>query len=131
MMAAVEADTALVLMVETRSGVEAADAVAALAGVDAVMIGANDLADDLGHAGDLEHPDVASAFRQVAEACRRHGTAFAVIGLPEALLGSHGLDLGATLVVATNDVNLLIDSGTALRERIRSARAADEPEAGR
>lgn len=119
MMARCEADTTIVLMIESRSGLEAATAMAELAGADALMIGANDLADDLGHTGDLAHPEVLAAFRHVAEACRLHAVAFATIGLPDALLRSHAIDLGASLIVTTNDVNLLMDAGSAVMARMR------------
>lgn len=119
MMTAVEAYTSIVLMIESRAGLDAAPRIAAVKGVDALMIGANDLADDLGHPGDLDHPDVLSAFRSVADACRVQGIVFATIGLPEHLLRSHALDLGASMIVATNDINLIIDAGSALAARIR------------
>lgn len=117
MIPAVERETVLVAMVESRAGLEEAEAIASVSGIDAIMIGANDLADDLGHTGDLAHPEVLAGFRHVAEACRRKGLAFAVIGLPEPLLASHAPD--ASLIVATNDINLLVDAGSVLAGRMR------------
>ena len=116
---AAERETTVVTMIESAAGTSEAVAIAAMPGVDALMVGANDLAADLGHPGELGHPEVLAAFREVAAAARAHGKVFGVIGLPEALLVSHGTELGARLIVATNDINLLVEGGMALRERCR------------
>ncbi|WP_338664643.1 aldolase/citrate lyase family protein [Pararoseomonas sp. SCSIO 73927] len=118
-----EAATVIIPMIESRAGLEAAEAIAATPGLDALMVGANDLAADLGLPGQLDHPTVLAAFARVAAAARAQGLRFAVIGVPERLLGPLGFDLGASLIVATNDINLLVDGGVALAERLK-ARAA-------
>jgi 2-keto-3-deoxy-L-rhamnonate aldolase RhmA len=106
-------------MVESAAGLSEAEAIAAVPGIDAVMIGANDLATDLGRPGALEHPDVQAAFARIARATRSAGKVFGVIGLPEALLDSHGVSLGARLILAANDINLLLDGASALSTRLR------------
>lgn len=120
MMARVEQETLVVLMIESALGIANADAIAAVPGVDVLMIGANDLAADMGHVGNVGHPEVHAAFATVARAAHAHGKVFSVIGVGEALLASHGFDLGAKLIVATNDINLLIDQGLATAARVRA-----------
>lgn len=119
MMAEIERDTVVVLMIESALGVANTEAIAAVPGVDVLMIGANDLAADMGHVGTVEHPEVHAAFARVAGAAAAHGKAFAVIGVGEALVGSHASDLDAKLIVATNDVNLMIDRGLEIAARVR------------
>lgn len=119
MMAEIETDTVVVLMIESALGVANAEAIAAVDGVDMLMIGANDLAADMGHVGAVEHPAVQAAFARIAGAAAAHGKAFGVIGVGEALLRSHAYDLGAKLIVATNDINLLIDGGLEVAARVR------------
>ena len=121
MMRATEDATLVVAMIESASGLAEVDAIAAVPGLDALMVGANDLADGLGLTGCLDHPAVRDAFARVAAATSRHGLAFGVIGVPEDLLGPLAYDLGARLIVATNDVNLLLDAGTAMSNRLRAA----------
>ena len=121
MMAAAEAATLVVPMIESAAGLGACEAIAAVPGLDALMVGTNDLAADLGLPGQLEHPAVGAAFTRIAAAARANGLAFAVIGLPEPLLGPLGRDLGARLIVAANDVNLILDGGTAMAARLRGA----------
>jgi 2-keto-3-deoxy-L-rhamnonate aldolase RhmA len=129
MMARIERQTLLVPMIESAAGLTAAEAIAAVPGIDALMVGANDLAADIGHVGDLAHPQVLAAFTRIARAAQAHGKWFAVIGVGEALLASHAAALGARLIVATNDINLLIDRGLEVAVRTRAIAAAPEARA--
>jgi 2-keto-3-deoxy-L-rhamnonate aldolase RhmA len=126
----IEADTFVVAMVESAGGVAEAGAIAAVPGIDAVIIGANDLAADMGHLGAVDHPEVLAAFAAVAAATLAQGKIFGVIGVGAALLSSHALDLGARLIVATNDINLLIDQGTAVAQTLRERTGQAAPAAG-
>ncbi len=119
-----EMQTRVVAMIESRSGLEDAAAIAALDGIDALMIGSNDLAAALGHLGRIDHPHVQDAFRRVAGAATAAGKSFATMGLPETLIGSHARDLGADMIVATNEINLIADTGTAVLERVRALSAS-------
>ncbi|WP_419897823.1 HpcH/HpaI aldolase family protein [Roseomonas sp. USHLN139] len=119
MMAAAEAETTLVAMIESANGLAEAAAIAATPGIDAVMVGANDLANDLGHPGLLDHPAVRDAFQAIAAATHAAGKVFGVIGLPPALLPSHAVALGARLVVGTNDINLLVDGARELAGKLK------------
>ncbi len=114
LMAGCEAEVQVTVMIESAEGVAEAEAIAAVPGIDALMVGANDLAVSLGHAGEVGHPDVHAAFARIAAAATAAGKEFAVIGVPDALLESHAFSLGAATVIATNDINLLVDGGTAL-----------------
>lgn len=118
MMRRIEEETLVVLMIESARGVANAEAIAAVPGVDVLMVGANDLAADMGHVGAVDHPEVLAAFAAIARAAHAHGKVFSVIGVAEALLPSHAHDLGAKLIIATNDINLLIDGGLATVARL-------------
>ena len=72
-LAAANARTVLIPLIETRSGVEDVDAIAALDGVDGLWIGHFDLTCSLGIPGRFEHPDFVAAVEAVAAACARHG----------------------------------------------------------
>lgn len=64
----IERDVLVVLMIESALGVENAETIAAVPGVDALMMGTNDLAADMGRVGDVGHADVHAAFAKVAGA---------------------------------------------------------------
>jgi len=79
--ASLNAQLLLVAMIETAEASQNADEIAAVDGIDVLMIGTNDLATVLGVPGEYEHPVVDRAFAQVIDACRRHGK---VAGFPGA-----------------------------------------------
>ncbi|NOD47635.1 MULTISPECIES: aldolase/citrate lyase family protein [unclassified Ruegeria] len=105
----------LLVQVESNKGMDALDDVLAT-DVDGVFIGPADLAADMGHLGDANHPEVVAA---VLDAIRRivaAGKAAGILTLdPD--LQRKCLDLGATFVATNIDVTLFAKS-------IRSAAVA-------
>jgi 2-keto-3-deoxy-L-rhamnonate aldolase RhmA len=67
--------TTLIAQIETREGVENAEAMAALDGVDCLWVGHFDLSCSLGIPGQFTHKDFTDAIATVAEACRKHNKA--------------------------------------------------------
>ncbi len=65
----------LVPMIETRAGIAAADAIAALPMVDALFFGPYDLSADLGRPGELDGEDLQACKATLKAACDRHGKA--------------------------------------------------------
>lgn len=63
----------LVVMLETPEAVSHAEEIAAVDGIDVVMLGTNDFAMALGHPGQFGHPAVDAAYDTIAEACRKQG----------------------------------------------------------
>lgn len=115
--AAAGRDTTIAAMIESAKGLDAVDAIAAVEGLDMLVIGTNDLADGLGLRGQPDHPKVLAAFRRIARAAADHGKGFGVMGLPPHLIATHAPDAG--LIVATNDTNLLIEGGSAVVAALR------------
>ncbi|WP_211098207.1 aldolase/citrate lyase family protein [Acuticoccus yangtzensis] len=121
-----EPATRVIAMIESRSGLADAAAIAALDGIDALMIGSNDLAAAMGHLGALGHEEVLGAFRAIAGAAHASAKGFGAMGLPEPLVASHARDLGASLLVATNEINLIADGGRAVLGRYRDLTARQD-----
>ena len=69
----------VVLQIEHIKGVEAADEILSVPGVDACFIGPNDLAASMGVAIGIplesEHPEMIAAIKEIREACVRNGVA--------------------------------------------------------
>ncbi len=63
----------LIAQIETAAGVEQADRIAAVAGIDVLWIGHFDLSASLGIPGQFTHPDYLRAVDRVLDACHRHG----------------------------------------------------------
>ena len=70
---AANARTTLFVQIETGEGVENADAMAAIDGVDALWVGHFDLSVSLGIPGEFDHPTFRSAIERTVAACRKHG----------------------------------------------------------
>jgi len=66
------AETAVIVMLETAEGIENCDAIAAVDGIDVLLIGSGDLTTDLGIPGQVDHPRLRAAYERVAAACRTH-----------------------------------------------------------
>lgn len=70
----------LVVQVETRAAVAAVDAIAAVPGIDVVLIGPNDLAYEMTGVRGARTPEVRAAVEQVAARLRLAGRAFGMPG---------------------------------------------------
>ncbi|UTW10824.1 HpcH/HpaI aldolase family protein [Marinobacterium rhizophilum] len=78
-LARANAETLVVLMIESRAGVENLDAIVQVPGVDWILEGALDLALSLGVGPDAQHPQVQQAIARVAQQTRRAGLRFCAI----------------------------------------------------
>jgi 2-keto-3-deoxy-L-rhamnonate aldolase RhmA len=67
--AAMNAATMVIVQFETADALEEADAIAAVEGVDLVLIGTNDLLADMGLPGEYEHERVRAAYACTSAAC--------------------------------------------------------------
>ncbi|MBN9673922.1 aldolase [Labrenzia aggregata] len=114
-----ETSTQVIAMIESAAGLDAVEEIAATPGIDGLMIGSNDLADGIGLRGQLHHPDFLSACARISTAALANGCTYGIMGLPRDLVRSHALDLGATLVVATNETNLVAEGGALLLDGLR------------
>lgn len=71
--AAANARSTLFVQIETEEGVENADALAAIDGVDCLWVGHFDLSVSLGVPGQFDHPKFRSAIERTVAAARKHG----------------------------------------------------------
>jgi 2-keto-3-deoxy-L-rhamnonate aldolase RhmA len=114
------AEILIVPMIETPRAVENAEAIAALQGIDALLIGTNDLTLEMGIAGQVGHERVRAAYQRVADACRRHNKILGMGGVYDQELASRYIAMGARMVLAGSDHNLLLDAATRRAEFLRS-----------
>ena len=70
---ALNAANLTVVMLETPTAIANAEAIAAVPGVDVLLIGTNDLCAEMGIPGDFGNERVAEAYRTMIAACRKHG----------------------------------------------------------
>lgn len=107
---AANAASLTIVMIETPRAVENADAIAAVPGIDGLLIGTNDLTAEMGIPGDFAHPRVVAAYEAVIAACRRHGKWPAMGGVyGEALLQRY-IGLGMRMILCGGDSGMLMEA---------------------
>ena len=106
-------------MIETPQAVENADAIAEIEGIDALLIGSNDLALEMGLPGQIGHERIHAAYKTVAAACHRHGKVLGMGGVYDRELASRYIGMGARLVLGANDHALLLNAATQRVEFLR------------
>ncbi len=112
------AQTCLMVQVETRAGLAALDEILAVEGVDVVFIGPSDLAADMGHLGDASVPEVQEAIKGALGRIAAAGRAPGILALdPET--AARYRDWGARFVAVGIDVVLLAEAARALAARWR------------
>jgi 2-keto-3-deoxy-L-rhamnonate aldolase RhmA len=120
---ALNESTLLVLMIESRAALDNVEAIAAVPGVDVIHVGTNDLSTDLGHPGELTHPEVLAAIERVVKACRANGKVAGVGGLTGGdvvKMLTPVVRLGARFITAGTEWNLMLAAG---QERVRLLRS--------
>jgi 4-hydroxy-2-oxoheptanedioate aldolase len=119
--AAMNAATMVVVQFETADALERADEIAAVEGVDLVLMGTNDLLADMGLAGQYEHARVREAYAHTIAACRRHGKHVGVGGLAtRPQLAAEFVKMGARYVSTGTDLAFLLGAAA---ERAKQAHA--------
>jgi len=118
--AAINDATMVIVQFESAQTVDRAGEIAAVAGVDMVLIGVNDMLASLGLAGQYEHPKVREAYEQTIEACRAHGKHVGVGGLSSRpQLAAEFVRLGARMVSTGTDIQLLLSAAADKAKQVR------------
>ncbi|ODU87749.1 MAG: hypothetical protein ABT00_08090 [Bordetella sp. SCN 68-11] len=118
------AETLMIMMLESPGAISRADEIAAVDGVDMLLIGSNDLCTAMGIPGQLHHPDLFKAYETVAAACHRHGKTLGIGGIRGDLaLQKRLVALGASFLIAGSDVTYLMAAARKDAADIRQALA--------
>jgi 2-keto-3-deoxy-L-rhamnonate aldolase RhmA len=114
-----DTSTIVQALLETPAGIEAADAIAALPGIDMLSIGANDLCAELGIAGQFSDAGLRKHIAKVAEACKRHSKLFMLGGISDLDIVKDLLPLGiAPLFLTGTDTDMLYSAAEQRSRRI-------------
>ncbi|KAF0635964.1 hypothetical protein FPSE5266_02355 [Fusarium pseudograminearum] len=127
--------TLVIPMIETLEALELVDEIAALPGVDSLLIGTNDLTAEMGIPGDYENPRVTEAYARTIAACQKHGKWLGVGGLHARLdLVEKFCKMGARWVMAATDGPLLMGAASkratemsALNESVKASQTNGAP----
>jgi 2-dehydro-3-deoxyglucarate aldolase/4-hydroxy-2-oxoheptanedioate aldolase len=109
----VNANTLVVLQIETKLALERREELISVPGVDAVMVGPADLSISLGIPGEFENPTLIEAVESVRDTCRRHGVAPGIHNR-NAALAKMWKEKGMLFVGCNNETGMLFDAASAI-----------------
>jgi 2-keto-3-deoxy-L-rhamnonate aldolase RhmA len=126
MMAALNREVMLVVMLESAEGIANVDEIAAVEGIDALIIGASDLSARLGVPGQAMSPPMQASFEALIAAARRHGKIAGFAGIGDEAAQRNYIARGANFVQCGTDIQFL---QRAASDRVDALRRAAAPAA--
>lgn len=111
-----------IIQLETPQAVAALEEIAAVPGVDALFLGPGDLSANMGHIGNIAHPEVQAVIADVARRCRAVGKPCGIVGPTPQMVGSF-VQLGYDFVAVASDMGMMMRQATAFIEAIRPSLA--------
>jgi len=110
----------VIVQFESQQAVDHADEIAAVDGVDLVLVGLNDYLGDIGLTGQYDHPKVRECYSRVIAACRKHGKHCGVGGLASRpdLIAEY-VKMGARYVSSGTDISFLLAGATERAKQIQ------------
>lgn len=115
--------TLLILMIETPTAVANADAIAAVSGVDALLVGTSDLTSEMGIPGQYEHPELVKAYETVIAACKRHGKHAGLGGVYAPDLMARYIEMGMRLILCGSDLSFMMAGARTQAQAVRATGA--------
>ncbi len=112
-------ETFLAVQIETKLGVENVREIVSVKGVDAVLVGPTDLSVNLGCPGELHHPQMTQALKEIVSACNECGVAPG-IHIPSVQDAEDMLHRGMRFVGVGTDLRLLGNAASGEVQAIRS-----------
>ncbi len=115
----VNAETMVVLQIETQRALDALEELLAVPGIDAVMVGPADLSISLGVPGEFQHPRMVEAMERVRDACRRRGIAPGTQTRSVAL-ARFWRERGMLFLGCSNEAQMLYDRASAIVAELKA-----------
>lgn len=119
---AANSETLVVVMLETPDAIAQADAIAAVPGIDVVLIGTNDLCAEMGIPGQFADPRVEEAYRAVIAACRKHGIYPGMGGVYDQKLMDRYIGMGMRFILSGGDLSFLMAGARQRAEFLRGVK---------
>ena len=124
LMARFNNETYAIAQIETQKGVDACEAIAAVEGIDALVIGPNDLSVSLGCPGEQTTPHMEHAITRVAQAARKNGKLFGMHAGLSCL--KHYAHLKMSFLMCSNDMTVVHNGVTDIAENLTQLRNKGE-----
>jgi len=121
--AAINQEILVVAMIESPEGVANAAGIAAVEGIDGLLIGTSDLTAEMGISGQILHPRVEEAYRSVSAACRKADKFLGMGGVYQPDAMKHYADLGAQFILTGSDHGYILAGASAQSAFMRKLEA--------
>jgi 2-keto-3-deoxy-L-rhamnonate aldolase RhmA len=119
--AEMNAQTVTVAMIESQRGLDNLEMMCGVAGLDGIMIGPDDLSQNLGIPGEMNHPRMLEATEHVIATCDRHDIVWG-FSSQDTTTGAKWVARGIRWMPFSNDANALFNTfSTAAAELKKSA----------
>ena len=102
------AQTMVVIMLETPAAIAQADEIAAVPGVDSILIGTNDLCAEMGIPGQFTDVRVDNAYRKVIAACKKNNIHPGMGGVYDPKLMEKFISMGMRFILSGGDLGFLM-----------------------
>lgn len=116
----VNSATLVVVMLETPEAIGNADAIAAVEGVDVLLVGTNDLCAEMGIPGDFSNAMVEQAYAAVIGACRKYGKYPGMGGVYDHALFPKYVGMGMKFILSGSDAAFLMAGAAARASFLRA-----------
>ena len=103
-------NTLITVMIETPKAVRNAEAIAAVPGIDCLLVGSSDLSVEMGIPGENGHPKIQEAVDKVIAACKKHRKFPGMGGAYSEELLQLYIGKGMKLLLAGNDLPMLTNA---------------------
>lgn len=117
----------ILVQIESQTGVDNVEAIAATEGVDGVFVGPSDLAAALGHLGNAAHPEVQRAIQHIFASAKKHGKPSGILAPVEADARRY-LEWGATFVAVGSDLGVFRSATQKLADAFKNNHQDEERE---
>lgn len=107
----VNEEVIIIVQIESKKAVENLSEILSVKGIDAAFVGPADLSQSLGIPGQMEHPLEVEYIRRVINVCNDSGIPPG-IHMHNLAGAKRWIDEGMKLIAISNDINMLIDTGT-------------------
>jgi 2-keto-3-deoxy-L-rhamnonate aldolase RhmA len=109
----IQDETVVVVMLESPEAISRADAIAAVPGVDMLLIGAFDLSRSLGIMGQFGDQRFRDAIDTAAAACRKHGRTLGLAGVGDLAMLGEFVAAGVRFISGGTETGLFMTAATA------------------
>ena len=110
----------IVIMLESPEAIKNVESIAAIDGVDVLLIGTNDLCMEMGVPGDYSNPKVKDAYIKVIEASKKYGKTPGMGGVYNEELMSEYIKMGMKFILSGSDLSFMMQSASQRSNKLRS-----------